>query len=40
MNNFTRGIIIGSIVGTAVGVATASNIDYGNNNKQTRVLMN
>ena len=25
MNNFTRGIIIGSIVGTALGAATASN---------------
>ena len=25
MNNFTRGIIIGSIVGTAVGAASASN---------------
>ena len=25
MNNFTRGIIIGSIVGTAVGAASVSN---------------
>ena len=25
MNNFTRGIIIGSVVGTAIGAATASN---------------
>lgn len=25
MNNFTRGIIIGSVVGTALGAASASN---------------